>query len=76
MGYNIKYPNILFEYQNEILKAGNLASYNHWLLKFGEEKAFAEWQTKNKIAWNEFPVWFTYHRIKIDANHKFYSGQY
>lgn len=73
---NKKYPNILFEYQNQILQTGHLEAYNHWILMKGDEDGFNKWQTDNKEKWDNFTKWFSDNKIKLDDTHKFYSGQY
>ncbi len=75
-GNDKKYPNILFDYQNKILKAGNLEAYNHWILMKGDEDDFTKWQSDNKDKWDNFVKWFTDNKIQIDDTHKFYREQY
>lgn len=75
-GNDKKYPNILFDYQNQILKAGHFEAYNHWILMKGDEEGFSKWQSANKDKWDNFAKWFKDNKIQIDDNHKFYSGQY
>jgi tetratricopeptide (TPR) repeat protein len=76
MGHNKTHPNILFDYQNEILKAGHLASYNHWVLMKGDEDKFDIWVEENEEKWTEFVTWFTDNGLKVNDSNKFYSGQY
>lgn len=71
-----KYPNILFDYQNNVLKAGHMSAYNHWILMKGDENGFDSWQLAYKDKWEEFVKWFNDNQIQIDETHKFYSGQY
>ncbi|HON19812.1 MAG TPA: tetratricopeptide repeat protein [Bacteroidales bacterium] len=75
-GNDKKYPNILFEYQNEILKAGHLEAYNHWILMKGDEDAFDAWYSSNPEKWDNFVKWFTDNKLELDNSNKFYSGQY
>ena len=74
--FNKTYPNILFDYQNELLRSGNIEAYNYWILKKGDEVTFTTWQYANKDKWDNFIKWFTSNPIQIDDKHKFYSGQY
>ncbi len=76
MGQDKKYPNILIEYQDTILKAGHMEAYNHWLLMKGDEDAFDKWKTANKEKWDTFVTWFSNNKIRIDNKHKFCSGNY
>ncbi len=71
-----KYPNVLFDYQQKMLQAGQLEAYNHWLLMKGDEDAFIAWREKNPEQWESFQKWFNANRIELDKDHKFYSGQY
>jgi tetratricopeptide (TPR) repeat protein len=71
-----KYPNILFDYQNNVLRAGHISVYNHWVLMKGDEHSFNSWQLAYKDKWDDFLKWFNDNQIKIDDTHKFYSGQY
>lgn len=75
-GNDKKYPNILFDYQNKVLKAGHLEAYNHWILMKGDEDAFEVWHSSNKEKWDSFVKWFTDNGLKVDNSNKFYSGQY
>ena len=72
----LKYPNVLFEYQNKILSTGHLSAYNHWILMKGDENGFENWLSTNEEEWNNFISWFEDNQILIDNNHKFHSGQY
>ena len=75
-GNDKKYPNILFDYQNNVLKAGHLEAYNHWILMKGDEEAFGIWHTSNSAKWNNFVTWFTDNGLEVNNSNKFYSGQY
>ena len=72
----LKYPNVLFDYQNKIIGTGNISAYNHWILMKGDESGFENWLSANEEEWNNFISWFEDNQILIDNNHKFYSGQY
>lgn len=71
-----KYPNILLDYQNNVLKNGHLEAYNHWLLMKGDEEAFQTWLSSNNDKWDSFVKWFTDNGLEVDNSNKFYSGQY
>lgn len=75
-GNDKKYPNILFEYQNKLLKAGHLEVYNHWILMKGDEDDFGIWHSSNTEKWDNFVKWFTDNGLVLDDSNKFYSGQY
>jgi len=73
---NSSYPNILFEFQREVIKAGQFEAYNHWLLMEGDRKAFNEWHKINSEKWLSFGYWFKDHTLKLDKDHRFYRAQY
>ncbi len=75
-GNDKKYPNILFDYQDKVLKAGHLEAYNHWILMKGDEDAFGKWHSSNTEKWDNFVKWFTDNGLVLDDVNKFYSGQY
>lgn len=75
-GHDKKYPNVLFEYQYKILKAGHLEAYNHWLLLKGDEEGFEKWKAANEDKWDKFVEWISDNPLKLDSTHKFYSRQY
>jgi tetratricopeptide (TPR) repeat protein len=76
MDHNKTHPNILFEYQNKLRKAGHLEAYNHWILMKGDEDGFDKWQTANKDKWTNFVIWFKENPLKVDKENRFYSTQY
>ena len=76
MGHNKTHPNMLFDYQDKVLKAGHLESYNHWILMKGDEDGFVKWQSVNKDKWVAFINWFSDNGLKVDNTNKFFSGQY
>lgn len=76
MGLNQSHPNILFEYQNKLQKAGHLEAYNHWILMKGEEEGYNKWQSLNKEKWDSFVKWFVENGIDLSDDNKFYRGQY
>lgn len=75
-GFERKYPNILFDYQNKVLQAGHLEAYNHWILLKGDEQAFEAWHTSNSQKWDDFIKWFTENGLEVNDSNNFYSGQY
>jgi len=76
MGHNKTYPNVLYDYQDKILKAGHLEAYNHWILLKGDESGFTTWQDANTEKWDAFVKWFTDNKLILDNSNKFYSAQY
>lgn len=75
-GNDTKYPNVLFEYQQQLKKAGHFEAYNYWLLGKGEEEVFSTWRKNNKSKWEEFVAWFNENKLPLNDKHKFYRKQY
>lgn len=71
-----QYPNVLFDYQQQIAKAGHAEAYNHWVLMMGDEPAAAAWVKANPQQWTAFATWFKANPLKLDDKHKFYRTQY
>jgi tetratricopeptide (TPR) repeat protein len=74
--FHTKYPNILFDYHDQALKAGHFEAYNHWILMMGDEDGFEKWQSTNKDKWDSFVKWFTTNGLEVSEDRKFHSGQY
>jgi tetratricopeptide (TPR) repeat protein len=73
--YDVKYPNILYTYQDQVAKAGCIEAYNHWLLSAGDEAAFKIWKAQNPAKWQAFATWYKANPLKLDENNKFFRGQ-
>jgi tetratricopeptide (TPR) repeat protein len=76
-GENLKkYPNALFQYQQQVKQAGHLEAYNHWILMKGDEDSFVKWQEGNQAKWEGFLKWFSGNKMQLSQDNKFYRGQY
>lgn len=73
---NENYPIVLFEYQNQVMKANHLEAYNYWILMKGDELAFTSWQLANGDKWKAFVEWFNPNHIEITDQNKFIRTQY
>lgn len=71
-----EYPNVLFEYQEKVRAAGHLEAYNRYILAGADENSFKEWAAANKEKLTNFINWYKENQITLDAQHKFYRGQY
>ena len=69
--FNRKNPNVLFEYENTIRKAGYLDAYNHWILMKGDEASFSNWESRHQKEWDGFMSWFNEKSIKINKENSF-----
>jgi len=74
--HNKTHPNVLFDYQKQIEKAGHLEAYNYWLLMKGDEDGFDVWHSENKEKWDKFVKWFSENPLKLSSKNKFYRNQY
>uniref|UniRef100_UPI00404967A9 tetratricopeptide repeat protein n=1 Tax=Flavobacterium sp. TaxID=239 RepID=UPI00404967A9 len=70
------YPNVLFSYQKNMLDAGHLEAYNHWILMKGDEAEFDAWYGSNPAKWNAFIEWFKINGLVLNQENRFYSAQY
>ena len=71
-----KYPNLLFDYQQALLKEGHLQAYNHWILMKGDEEGFNAWYEANREKWDKFVAWFNPNVMTVNNKNKFLRGQY
>ena len=71
-----KYPNVLFDFQYRVLKAGHWDAYSHWILFKGDEAAGNQWVNANRAKWDNFTKWYLKNKLLLDKNYKFYSSQY
>jgi tetratricopeptide (TPR) repeat protein len=74
--HNIKYPNVLFDYQKKVKDSGHLEPYNYWLLSSGDINNFSLWKEKNNDKWEKFTEWFNNNRLQLDQDNKFTRDQY
>jgi len=75
-GYNIHYPNILFDYQKKILDNSSYTAYSYSILSEGDSQALGIWYKNNKKEFSEYSKWSVGNSLKIDENHKFSIKQY
>lgn len=71
-----RYPNVLFEFQQQVKNAGHLEAYNHWITIKGDEAGFKTWYEENKSKWDDFIAWFGPNPLKVDQSRRFYRAQY
>jgi tetratricopeptide (TPR) repeat protein len=74
--HNIKYPNVLFDFQKTLKDSGHLEAYNYWLLSSGDINNFSAWKEKNEDKWNQFADWFGKNGIKLSPENRFSRDQY
>jgi len=70
------FPNVLFDFQYRVVKAGHWDAYSRWVLFKGDEAECNKWVAANKQKWDNFSKWFLKSKLVLDSNYKFYSTQY
>lgn len=75
-GYYQTYPNVLFDFQYRVSKAGYMDEYNHYVLYNGDEKETEKWIGANKKKWDAFMIWFRKNQLQLDSTYRFYRQQY
>ncbi len=75
-GHATQYPNLLFNYQQQLRQLGHLESYNYWLLGQGDGEAFNNWIAANKSKWEDFIRWFRENPLQVTDENRFYREQY
>jgi tetratricopeptide (TPR) repeat protein len=73
---DIKYPNVLFDYQKTLKDSGYLEAYNYWLLSSGDIDNFNAWKEKNEDKWTQFVDWFNNNRLSLNQDKRFSRDQY
>lgn len=71
-----KYPNVLFDYQQQLVRDGYFEAYNYWLLGGGEESGQAEWIAGHKEKWDAFMSWFKDNPINVTKDNHFCRPNY
>lgn len=73
---NEAYPNVLLDYQKQILEAGHFEAYSFWLHSRGDAKEFEAWYDKNEALFKDFVKWFTTNPLKLSMENRLYRLQY
>lgn len=66
------YPNVLFEYQKDILDAGHFEAYSHYIFQMGASDEFETWKNNNEEKYSDFVAWYTKKKNVIDITTKNY----
>ena len=74
--HEVKYPNVLFDYQKKILDSENMEAYNYWLLSSGDLNSFNLWKEHNAGKWEKFVEWFDNNRLILSQDYVFSRDQY
>ena len=54
-----EYPNILFDYQKQMVNAKVFDAYNHYIFQMGAPEEFQEWLKSNRTDYDNFANWYT-----------------
>ncbi|MAN27998.1 MULTISPECIES: tetratricopeptide repeat protein [Mesonia] len=67
------YPNVLFEYQKELIDNNLFNAYNHYLFQIGAQEEFSNWLELNRGEYDKFVDWYTEKQniIEITNENKF-----
>ncbi len=76
MGFDKKFPNVLFEFQKKIKDAGHFEAYSRWLLSAGDAKGFAKWMKSNSAKLQAFANWYNSHPLELSKEYYFHRTQY
>lgn len=74
--FNIKYPNVLFDFQKTLIDKGYFQTYNYWMLSSGDPENFNSWKENNKETWDKFVDWFNNNRLSLSQENRFSRDQY
>lgn len=75
-GYDIHYPNVLFDYQKKILDNSSFVAYSFSILSEGDQQALGIWYNNNKKEFSDYSKWSVGNPLKIDEKNKFTIKQY
>lgn len=68
--YAERYPNIIFDYHNVLIKNNMFTSYFYWLLRGSSKIEFEKWEIKNNENYNNFLKWKEENSMNITINNK------
>ena len=66
------YPNILFEYQKQMIDNNVFDAYNHYIFQMGAESEFSDWLKTNETEYKKFVDWYTKDENIINPTEKNY----
>lgn len=70
------YPNVLLDWQKELINNGYFEAYHYWLLAKGEPKAFDSWIKTHEWSFGTFMKWFKDHPLQLNKQENFHRLQY
>lgn len=71
-----KYPNVLFDFQKALIKAGHFDAYCYFIFKEGNIDEFEEWIKTNNAKFMDFANWYEKNRLSIDLESALYRTKF
>ena len=68
--YADRYPNLIFDYHNLLIKNKMFEPYMYWTLKDGASVEFQDWKSKNETSYNNFIEWFNENQMLFTDENK------
>ncbi len=64
------YPNVLFDYQKELVDKNLFNAYNHYLFQIGAQEEFNNWLETNRSEYDKFVEWYTANQNIIEITNE------
>jgi len=61
--YADRYPNLIFDYHNQLINHGVFDIYFYWLLKDGSVEEFENWKSSNEQTYADFLLWINENKM-------------
>jgi tetratricopeptide (TPR) repeat protein len=68
--YANRYPNMIFDYHNYLIRTKMFEPYFYWLLKDGSKDEFQKWEKNNTESYENFAAWFNENPMNITMDNK------
>jgi len=75
-GFELDYPNFVFDWHQYLSSLDYFESYNYWLLMQGKPEEFNEWYEINKDEFDDFIEWFIDNPMVVDEKCNFHRNDY
>jgi tetratricopeptide (TPR) repeat protein len=74
--YASRYPNLIFDYHNYLIKSNMFEAYIYWLLKDGAEDEFENWRSANQEVYSNFVAWVNENKMLFTKENKTNRSSY
>ncbi|MCP4180599.1 MAG: hypothetical protein GY756_22780, partial [bacterium] len=68
--YAERYPNLIFDYHNLLIRNNMFEPYFYWLLKDGNSEEFDVWKANNKEKYDNFIAWYNENYMLFTEDNK------